>query len=595
MAVPALPRTLLLALGLLSAPLARAQSRVPDRQVPPSVFAELASLEARFDVALAADCDAERCFSRGCTYVDHAVADRPRARSLPGLAADPGPGAGPVQEYLTRATCSFAYEESIEAKDVQALSRRLQAKLSKGWTVVTVDQERLSPLPPYVGQTPVEEPPPVEEPVVEPPPVERPPPITWVRELWTTLLPHLFWMIGVGLVTLAAAVLIWAWRRLGADTIEDRMLLAELGRPPEPTPPPGPAEEPPKDDFVETQQRLWSERLGAVGDPPDPAVQALVRELLRTRDLPLLASAVLRFPDRLPAAFPEGGDLAAAKLELAEHLKGVDDSTLPADADFFRQLNRHALAASVASQGDADVVRSLREEFGASGIAALIGRLDDRTGALLFALSPADEQGEIVSLLPASDASDVAGSLLRSNRMSPDETRHLFAVVEAARTGRPLPESRGSGAVDDLGVEYGAAAALSVLLEHLDPARRAALFDAALQRSGGTLPSWTRDILVADWLLALPDESRADLLLDVEVQSLAAWTSLLGAASRERVLGAMPSSLRTSVRASTGFASRARQVALAQQGRRDLARGFQQQLVRAGVPFERVVRAGETA
>ena len=70
-------------LGLLAlATTASAQSRVPDRQIPPSVINEVRLLENRFDIALGVDCDAERCFSKGCTYVDHAVADRPRSTGL---------------------------------------------------------------------------------------------------------------------------------------------------------------------------------------------------------------------------------------------------------------------------------------------------------------------------------------------------------------------------------------------------------------------------------------------------------------------------------------------------------------------------------
>ncbi|MEQ1503976.1 MAG: hypothetical protein ABMB14_17170, partial [Myxococcota bacterium] len=123
-----------------------ASAAVPTRQIPPSVLAELDLLENRFEIALAADCDTDRCFSKGCTYVDHAVADQPRTTSLPGLGEQAGPGSVEAQEYLTRARCSFAHEESVGATDVQALERRLQSKLSKGWTVVTIDHQALEPI-----------------------------------------------------------------------------------------------------------------------------------------------------------------------------------------------------------------------------------------------------------------------------------------------------------------------------------------------------------------------------------------------------------------------------------------------------------------
>ncbi len=144
-----------LSIGLFAGSVARAQ--VPSRQIPPSVLTELRLLENRFELALAADCDTERCFSKGCTYVDHAVADQPRATSLPGLGQDPGPGSVAAQEYLTRARCSFAHEESVSGRDVQALVRRLQSKLSKAWTVVTISHQELQPIPAHL-QDPEPEP-----------------------------------------------------------------------------------------------------------------------------------------------------------------------------------------------------------------------------------------------------------------------------------------------------------------------------------------------------------------------------------------------------------------------------------------------------
>ncbi|MEZ4316664.1 MAG: hypothetical protein R3F61_04150 [Myxococcota bacterium] len=589
----------LLLLGLcLPGADAWAQSRVPEREIPPSVLSELRLLESRFDLALASDCDAGRCFSKGCTYVDHAVADRRRSASLPGLGQDPGPGSVPAQEYLTRASCSFAHEESIEPADVQALSRRLQAKLSKGWTVVSVDHQKLPPLPAYVQQPPEPEAEPEVEVPPEPPP---PPPPEWTlgqagRELWNTLLPHLFWMIAVALLTVAATALIWAWRRVGRDSIEDQMLLAELARGEDGNGPvsEGSTADPEEDDaaFVAAQDAAWSERLAAM-DPasPDPEVQALIRELLRSGDLPLLAKAVLRYPDTFPAAFPSGGEVASAKLELAEYLKTVDTDALPADPEFFRSLNRHALSAALASQSDAQVVRSLREELGAAGLAQLIRQLPARPGSLLFALAPTDVQYELVRLLGPSPVADMSEMLLASNRMDPAETEHLFGVLTAMRAGAPLPAPR-SHDITDRGSEFDAVGALSVLLESLDEHQRSALFEASLNRFHGNLPAWYRGILVSDMLLGLGEEARTDLLLGIDAEPLAAWFSLLDPERRDAVLESAPSSLRQSIRASNVFPSRARQLALAERGRRELARGVGEQLARAGRSFEDLVGGG---
>jgi len=584
--------------------IAAAQSAVPNHQIPPSVLAELELLENRFDIALAVDCDRERCFSRGCTYVEHTVADQPRSRSLPGLGQESGPGSVPAQEYLTRARCSFAYEAAEEPADIQVLARRLQTKLSKGWTSVSVTSQPLKPLPRYLLD------PPAADPALEPEPeaidevIEPPAPVPWspsvaAHQLWGALLPHFFWMVGIGLITLAGTVLIWAWRRVGQASIEDQMLLAQLAGgeldEPEPEPEPSPVEHTDEADsaFVAEQDAAWTARLDAM-DPAsvDPEIRALVRELLRAGELGLLAKAVLRFPRTLPPAFPEGAEVAEAKLELSRFLTSAQPEDLPSDTAFFRALNRHALAAAVAAQHDTEIVRSLQEEYGAVGLANLIGRLPARHGALLFALAPSALQRQVVRSLQPQQVAEMCDMLLRSNRMDPAETAHLFAVLAAVRADQPLPTAHQPGNISDRGAEFDAAAVLSVLLESLDAPTRSALFDAALQRLHGVLPAWTRGILFSELLFAIPAESRADLLLEVDIHAVAAWLSLLGTDAQQRLLSGAPSSLVASIRASSVFSTPEQQLALAATGRRALANSFQRKLEGAGLSFEGVVGSG---
>jgi len=576
--------------------------RVPSRQIPPSVLVELQQLENRFELALATDCDAERCFAKGCAYLDHAVADRPRSGSMPGLGQDEGPGAGVSQEYLTQALCSFAHEKGLETRDVQALVRRLEAKLSSGWTVVSVANEVLQPLPPYLRDPPEPEEDPALEAESEPvEPEIAPEQEEWTtavagRELWATLLPHFFWMIGIGLVTLAAGLAIWAWRKVGVVSLEEQALLAQLSQPEADVAVEEPdavaASEVTESDliFVEQQEALWQERLAAL-DPanPDPELGALIRGLLRSGDTPLLAKAVLRFPDSFPAAFPNGGDIASAKLELATYLETVNADELPSDVEFFESLNRHALSAALMSQADARIVRSLHEDFGAAGLVDMIGRLSPRVGALLFALAPLEEQHEMARLLAPRKVVELASELLRSNRMDAGETEHLFAVLGAAQGDLPHPAMVESAEVSDRGAAFDAAGALSVLLPMLNPGNRAALFAAALHRFQGSAPGWYRGILVPDMLAVLPCEARADLLLEIDVELLAAWMSLADGETQHRLLAGAPNSLRASVGSFGAFASRGRQLALAARGRRELAQSFQRQLVRSGIPFESVV------
>ena len=577
-------------------PTAWAAPTVPAREIPPQVLLELQLLENRFELALSDDCDPTECYSKGCVWLDHAVADQPRSSSMPGLGTEAGPDGDYAQEYLTRAECAFAHEPTLDNARAQAMVRRLQTRLTRGWTVVTVDQEVLSALAPAEPAEPVVAEP---EPEVPPAPTE---PVPWTaaeagRELWNALLPHFYWMTGLVLATAASTLLIWAWRRVGRASVEEQALLAELSQPA----PPPPAEvsvaeegtmSPEDRAFVTEQEAHWNAELSAM-DPahPDPELQALVRERLRAGDLPLLAKAVLRFPAHFPALFPSDGEIATAKLELAEMLQTVDVAALPDDLSFFTALQRHALAATLSSQPDARIVRSLREDFGASGLVALIGQLPPRTGALLFALTPPVEQYEMVRLLTVPQVAGLAQQLLRSNRMDPAETKALFDVLRTADGAGPGAAALAHGEITDRGATFDAAAALAVLLPHLTPAHRGALYDDALERNHGNLPAWTRGILTPDMLLALPPESRADLLLEVDAEPLAAWFSIIDPALRPRLLTGVPDALRMTLQAASSFPSRARQVSLAARGRRELARGFQRQLARLGQTFEQVVQS----
>ncbi len=571
---------------LLLLSVAHAQT-VPSRIIPPSVLVEVELLENEFELALSMDCDSTRCFSKGCQYVDHAVADRPRSKSLPGLGQDAGPGSDPPQDYLTQARCSYAHEEALETADVQALNRRLQAKLSSGWTVVTVGNQALQPLPDYLREPHVPE---VEEPEApEEVVVEEPEPWTLAaagQQLWEALLPHFFWMVGLVLATLSAWVLLWAWRRVGRVSPEEQALLNQLALPDEDEEPVVQAvvEETPSADraWVLQQEAIWQTRLE---EGAKARTQTLIRGLLSSGDLPLLAKAVLRF-EGFTDSFPTGSDVATTKLEFADYLRSVDEASLPADAEFFERLNRAALSAALQSQGDAAVLRSLREDFGAAGLVRLMGTLPARAGALLFALAPSGDQQEMARLLSSSQAARSAEQLLQTNRMDRSETTWLFEVLDAARSGTEAPAPPALEATDR-GTVFDAAGALSVLLGRLTSEQQASLFSGALERFNGTFPTWYQGILAADMLFILSEEARADLLLEVEVTQLAAWLSLLGADTQRRVLGAMPSSLRATV-AAASFPSRSRQLAQAEQGRRALAVSFQRQLARANLAFERV-------
>jgi len=141
---------LLLPLGALAQSTA---TPVPEKHIPAPVLMDLRALESQFDLFLSRDCAPERCVSKGAATGIHGGRSAPRH-----LAAGPGSAEGlgsvPPQEYLTQARCEFAHEKSIAAKDVQALVKRLEQRLSKGWLQVTVSRQVLEPISPALAISP---------------------------------------------------------------------------------------------------------------------------------------------------------------------------------------------------------------------------------------------------------------------------------------------------------------------------------------------------------------------------------------------------------------------------------------------------------
>ena len=594
--------TLLLLSSLLSWS-ALAQAQVPQVQVPPAIAQEVFAVERTFEAALAADCAPERCFSKGCFYGRHTTIDQPRSTSLPGLPVEEGIGSTPAQEYLTEARCEFTHERTVPAKDVAALVRRLEQRLSRGWRKVSVVPQLLEPIDarfaePTQPQEPEEKKDaPEEAPTPPPPPAPSPEPVeppTWSQQLWSSLLPHFPWMIAIFLMTVAVTALIWASRRLGSATIEEKMLEAQLAQPePPPAPEPAMSEQEAKERKVdeetaaEAQERIWLNRLASVeGNESGPVVE-LVREWLKTGDFPMLARAVFIFGDRLSQAFSSDPDLALKKIDFAEYFRDVDESTLPSKSEFFRRLNQHAMSSLLLSQQDVQLYRSLREDFGSGGVLGLMQALPHRYAALLFALVPRDAQFDVARLMPLPLRFAVAEQLLASTRISKEESAYIFACIGAARDNENLPAPP-KGVVTDRGPSVDAAAALSVLLPLLPAEQRPGLFARALQGSASA-PAWYDDIFYGEMLLRLEPEQRADLLLDVDVRGLAAWLSLQDQEWQRTLTGVMSSSMQGAVRANGSFASRGEQHALARRGQQAIVSALKGQYARGKTSFASLV------
>lgn len=543
------------AAATLAVAIAAGQSApVPRVQQPPSIVADVKRLENQFELALAQDCPAERCFSRGCTYLSHETVDKPKSGSLPGI-GDPGAGpgsAGPAQEFLTGARCEFGYESSLAAKDVAALNKRLEQRLSRGYLVVGVESKTLPAVPnglkqngtsvPAAGET--------EEAAQAPPPWNG---ALAARELWLHLLPHFSWMLAIVLLTAACVVLIWAARRLGKETLP----LAD--------------EELPKlspDSDLEPAQEGLSTKPGQVNTPFDPeasrtewlqrlesdpaALRHVCGDWLKEGRNDMLAKAMLLFRQAAAEILPQGAQDAPERLAFASYMKALDPLTLPDDASFFRALERHAIAASIAHRDDTAAFALLRNAFGPAGIAELIASLGNGAAATLFALSPDDCRSETASLLPPAARIALASRLVDSDRASSAEMNEVMQKLQAS--GR---STHGSREISDqtqaqshsqaLGRVLPAARALSALLPLLAAKERTALLERARTRGEGAFPTWLNGIFYPEMLRGLPQELRQGLYLQIDPRDLFLWLERIRPETKDAIRKDLPSSLLTVV------------------------------------------------
>ncbi|MFZ9519752.1 MAG: hypothetical protein ACO3A4_04685 [Silvanigrellaceae bacterium] len=561
----------LVLLGLTTTCMAFAAPGVPERNIPPSVAAELKRLENQFELALSQDCPSDKCFSRGCFYVSHATTDKPKQGSLPGIGDDRGPGAVEAQEYLTGARCELATETSIPAKDRLTLVRRLEQKLGKGFTVVTVDAKQLPPLPDSLKNTPT----PIPTASVSPTPGKDKSASDdkgvgseigkegLFREFWLSVLPYIPGMLGGVLLTLCVLALIWAWRRLGVKTVEEKLMEATLTAPqPEPVDlkeiQPNPEKntildvETIEKAFVAEHSMLWRSRI----EKDSKVLGSLFLIWLRDGDYAMLAKAVLEFDGLVKPEFPEDGEFAKRKLEFSEYLKDAAPDALPSGAEFYRILNQHALAATILSQSDAEIYKRIHEEFGPAGIRNLMTTLPKRLGAVLFSLLSGADQKSTALLMPDVERSEYASELLRSNRATRDDLANILKAARSVCDGKPVPAITNHSESSDHGQEINAASALSILLPLIPASLRRELVQKALKLHGGQPPDWMLYVFFPDMLLALTADQRTALMLNTDIASLAAWISEQHQDFREKLKKAMPSSLANALAAAASNSRR---------------------------------------
>ncbi len=560
-----------LALSFLPATLFAADMTVPKVNVPPGVVAELKRIENSFEIGLGQDCSNDRCFSRGCVYLSHETVDKPRSGSLPGL-GDPeaGPGSVGAQEHLTGARCEFAVESTVASKDLGILIKRLEGRLSRGYLVLSVEAKALPPLPFSLRQTPTPAPTaiaattPLANNAQNTPPHALPAP-EWsvqiaMRELWNALLPHFSWMIALFLTTLAAMILMWSWRRVGKQSLEEKLLAASLAEPDSKQDEVASTQKSdqdlrPKQDTIEAKEKevttlhpdcaAWKQKFAA---DPDSFVR-LLSHWLREKEFSNLAKLSMIFSG-VPELIRAQSALTSQARGFAAYLAAQEnDALLPSDDDFFAALQRADTIAGVLNSEDAQLMRRLGTEFGSAEMAALIGYFPDHIAGILMAEGPSAVLNESVSLIPTLKRISLAESLLTSNRVSDAEFKIALNGLKSIFIENKIPQfPEMPKATLNYGRMFGAERVLSALFPRMSRDERKKIVDAVKSKFSDALPAWTSDIFFPEMLLSFSSDLRNGFLLQVEPREIALFLSSCQEKTHLSILRDLPESLKNVVK-----------------------------------------------
>ena len=173
---------------------------------------------------------------RAALYRDH-VGGRHAARHVAARASaqTEGLAASPAQEYLTEARCDFAHEKSVSAQDVQALVRRLEQRLVEGLAPghrgppgPRADLARAERIPRRPSRSRCR----AKVEARLPPAHARLPKVGSGRRAPRAVGEPAAALLlddrGGARAPLAALIVIWALRRVGRESLEEKAMLAQL-------------------------------------------------------------------------------------------------------------------------------------------------------------------------------------------------------------------------------------------------------------------------------------------------------------------------------------------------------------------------------
>lgn len=511
---------------------------VPKEIIPEKVSQELAALDERFHKELYSECRQGNCFAKGCNYVAHKTVSKRGDVALPGIytGRDLTTGGEP-QSYLTAARCHYSFEGILDKAIIADFDKRLAQKLSVGFLRVRITSQELPPQhrellatpEALAGQAPQQD-------MAE----------QMAKDAWQRLAPALPWLAGLIAATGCFLLGLWAFRRLGQESVEEQILAQQMRQQAEQEA----QEQNAKDEErrLEKQRQAELERRLADYEDDPSLMKRIAHHWLAAGKFQELGMAVRRFGSRGHALLGDELELHAKREAFADFYRDQQSHLPPAESDsFVAALDDCAAELCGLGQDPMEVFKNFTRSYSAADLAEMIEMMPTPIAGLTLAYVPPKQLAAVTKAL-STESTEVVKALvvhlLKDNRMG----RNLYAAAKdwllALQDDKtPLTDSAVLESCHG-GVEFDVSLPLSHLLATLPSAERQRLFSEAKHAHRGTLPRSATAVCYPELLAALPADVRNNILLEQDLDSLRVWYQQLDRGElKQRILAKAPATV----------------------------------------------------
>ena len=487
--------------------------------IPEPVQNEVGELTQNFASLLVGECPKDLCFAKGCEHLAHETTVSLPEQAVPGIAL-PENTVGGAQHRLTRAVCHFAYETAIAGAPLAALKQRLRAKLSTKAFAVQIASEELPPN--AIANSEVVNPPAL------PPPSRK-------EQLWQELRPHTPWMLGMVLGCAVLCLLIWGYRRLGKDSLEEQLLAHKIRA---------------EDDAPKTQVLPTIE---GIADPMERMRQEIMTSVERWQELAsslledgqfaALAASLHYFPGHSMSFMNYDRRLLVKRAKFQEYLQTT--TPLLAPAELYQVLTKRLLLVTQWKEDESLLLSRIWQYLAPKDIARLLAAMRVAVGKVILCFLPRPYLAETIMFLPSEVKKSLAWALLTSNRGSLKDLDQAIHWARGITKGAPIPVDALDDAPEVEIVPLDCEEALSLLLAAISQDEKKLLLAQASATNHNRIPEWCSGVFYESMLLNIPEDILSDILLSLNAAKLAVWLhQVQDTGVKDKVKRAAPETLR---------------------------------------------------